>query len=469
MNAAARSFEPARPFDLDVERQLLGALLIDNRAAEALIGALEPAHFAEALHGRIYDAIVRAVKAGEAASPVTLRAQFALDEGMRAAGGDVYLADLAGEGAHCADAAQWARVVQGLAFRRTLIETAREIQDVAFSAGVDCDAGRIADVAERLLGQATAGASSAGAERFRSIGDLAGEVARGLSEGAGERGVPFGIAALDDLTGGARAKELIIVGARPGMGKTAFAGHLALSAAKAGHAVAFFSMEMAAGAVTLRLIAAQAFARGASVAYEAARRGALSAAEAAALVEAEADLRALPLYVHEGRTLTPAGLFLAARRMQRRLSERGAPLGLVIVDHLQKIRPERDCRGNKVAEMTEISDALQKMAGALCVPVVALSQLNRAVETRGGERRPEISDLRESGAIEQDADVVILLYREAYYMKKREPDMMSPEWHDWRAEWLRCRHVLDVHVAKQRNGQEGRLRAFFDGASSGIR
>jgi replicative DNA helicase len=241
-----------------------------------------------------------------------------------------------------------------------------------------------------------------------------------------------------------------------------------LSAAKAGHAVAFFSMEMAAAAVTLRLIAATAFAQGACVAYDAARRGQLRGEEARALYAAEGALRALPLYVHEGRTLTPSGLFLAARRIKNRLSETATPLGLVVVDHIQKIRPERDCRGNKVAEMTEISDALQKMAGALDVPVVALSQLNRAVEARS-ERRPELSDLRESGAIEQDADLALLLYREAYYVKKREPHPNAVEWNDWHAEWLRCRNVLDVHVAKQRNGQEGHVRAFFDGASSGIR
>jgi replicative DNA helicase len=461
-------FDVARPSDVVSEQQLLGALLLDNRVAERLAGVLEPEHFADPLHLRIYEAIQRAVRAGEAASPFTLKAQFELDAGMRAVGGTVYLAALAGLAVDCVDPVQWARVLRTLAFRRTLIAAAREVQDLAFSAGVEMEAGKIADIAERLMGAATEGASSAGPERFRAIGDLASEVAAGLDAGEAARGVPFGIQGLDALTGGARAKELIVVGARPGMGKTAFAGHVALSAARAGHAVAFFSMEMAAAAVTLRLISAAAFAAGRSVAYEAARRGALEPRDRTALIEAEASLRALPLYVHEGRTLTPSGLFLAARRLKARAGERGERLGLVIVDHMQKIRPERDCRGNKVAEMTEISDALQKMAGALDVPVIALSQLNRAVEGRA-ERRPELSDLRESGAIEQDADIVLLLFREAYYVKKREPHPAAPEWPDWHAEWLRCRHVLDVHVAKQRNGQEGHVRAFFDGASAGVR
>lgn len=458
-----------RPHDLTSEQQLLGALLLDNAAAEAVLAFFLPEHFAEPLHARIYDAIVRAVKAGQAASPFTLKAQFEGDAGMRGVGGPVYLAELAAMAHGCAEVAAWARGLHALSFRRTLIAAAREIQDVAFSAGVDADAGKIADVAERLLSAATEGASSAGVEKFRSIGGLASEVTGALGRGARAAGVSFGLSALDELTGGAHAKELIIVGARPGMGKTAFAGHLALSGARAGHAVAFFSMEMAAAAVTLRLIAARAFADGLGVAYDAARRGTLPPAQMEALFAGEAALAQLPLYVHEGRTLTPSGLFLAARRMQNRMRDTGTPLGLVIVDHLQKIRPERDCRGNKVAETTEISDALQKMAGTLNVPVVALSQLNRAVEGRGGERRPELSDLRESGAIEQDADVVLLLYREAYYVKKREPHRLSPEWNDWFAEWRRCQHVLDIHVAKQRNGQEGHLRVHFDGASSGIR
>jgi replicative DNA helicase len=178
--------------------------------------------------------------------------------------------------------------------------------------------------------------------------------------------------------------------------------------------------------MTLRLITAHAFAQGKHVAYD------------------------------------------AARRLQNRQRESEHPLGLVLVDHIQKIRPERDMRCNKVAEMTEISDALQKMAGTLDVPVVALSQLNRAVEGRA-DRRPELSDLRESGAIEQDADIVLLLFREAYYVKKREPHEASGEWSDWHAEWLRCRHALDIHLAKHRNGQEGHVRALFDGPSSGIR
>ncbi len=463
-----RTLDLPRPYDVETEQQLLGDLLLFNEHIERLMGFLDGRHFAEPLHSRIYDAIMRAVKGGQTASPFTLRCEFEDDAGMAAVGGTRYLAELAAMARECLDPVKWAAAPHAMAFRRNLIGVAREIQDAAQNAAIEYDAEKIADFAERMMAEATAGSSPAATERFRSIGDLAGEVIRGVTGPKGEPAVMFGLSRLDDLTGGMRAKELIIVGARPGMGKTAFAGHLALMAARQGHAVAFFSMEMSAPAVTLRLVTATAFANGRALAYEAARKGELKADEEAVLFESEAWLRALPLYVHEGRGLVPSGLMLAAKRMQNKMRHTATPLGLVIVDHIQKIRPERDMRGNKVAEMTEVSDALQKMAGALSLPVVALSQLNRAVEGRP-DRKPELSDLRESGAIEQDADLVLLLYREAYYVKKREPHFSAPEWGDWHAEWMRCRHALDVHVAKQRNGQEGHVRVHFDGPSSALR
>jgi replicative DNA helicase len=458
------TFDLPRPHDVDTEQQLLGELMLNNALAARLVGVLEPRHFAEPLHQRLYDAIARAVKAGLPATPFTLRPEFESDEALRTAGGAGYFVTLAARAGECLDAAAWAQALKNLAFRRVLIATARDIQDAAFRAPIEADPAQIADRAETLLAEAFA--DTAGAQdRFRPLGDLAHEV---MTKTDAEPGVKFGLDRLDDITGGLRAKELVIVGARPGMGKTAFAGHLALAAAKQGRGVAFFSMEMAAAAITLRLIAAHAFARGASVAYDEARRGRLDARQMHALIEAEASLRTLPLFVNEGRQLTPSGLLIAAKRVQKRLRDTQTPLGLVVVDHIQKIRPDRDCRGNKVAEMTEISDALQKMAGALNLPVVALSQLNRAVEGREG-RRPEFSDLRESGAIEQDADLVLLLYREAYYALKSEPHRAHPDWAEWHADYLKCATALDIFIAKHRNGREGQVRAHFDAPSSGIK
>ncbi len=458
------AFDLPRPNDIGSEQQLLGELLLNNAAAERLAATLAPRHFAEPLHQRIYDAIARAVRAGLAATPHTLKPAFEHDDALKHVGGVAYLAELAAKAGECVDPLAWAESLKNLAFRRDLIAAARDMQDQAFKAGIDTTPAAIAEEAEALLANALADTQTP-ADRFQPIGQLAASVLSATEEAPA---LKFGLRALDDITGGMRAKELIIVGARPGMGKTAFAGHVALSAAKQGRSVAFFSMEMAAAALTLRLITAEAFAAGRTIAYSELRRGRMPETEMAALLEAEARLHGLPLYIHEGRQLTPSGLLLAAKRAQKKLRDTVAPLGLVVVDHIQKIRPDRDCRGNKVAEMTEISDALQKMAGTLDVPVLALSQLNRAVESRA-DRKPELADLRESGAIEQDADLVLLLYREAYYVQKREPHRADPEWPNWFAEHTRCATRLDIAIAKHRNGREANVTTHFDAPSSGVR
>lgn len=458
-----------RPYDIDLEQQLLGYLLLCNEELDKLIGKLEPEHFADPVHQRIYDAVVTAVQAGQTASAFTLKNEFEDDRALKPIGGASYLAVLSGQARHCADPLAWAKIIKGMAFRRNLIQAAREVQDMAQNASVDFGPEKVAEEAERMMLEATSWASPTRIDRFRAVGDVARDVLSQITGPKGEPSVLFGLHGLDSAVGGMRAKELIIVGARPGMGKTAFAAHVARMAARQGHGVGFFSMEMSAPAVTLRLVTAEAYDNGISVAYEAARRSQLTSDEQEALFRAEVDLAQLPLRIHEGRGLTPAGIALAARRLQTEMAATPNPLGLIIIDHLQKIRPDRDCRGNKVAEMTEISDALQKMAGALSVPVVALSQLNRSVEARGGEKRPELSDLRESGSIEQDADVVLMLYREAYYLKKSEPAPTDPAYNDWYAKWLGSRHKLDIHIAKQRNGPEGRCTVHFDAPSSAIR
>lgn len=464
-----RKLDLVRPYDVEIEQQLLGHLMLYNNRLEQL-AFLEPHHFADPLHQRIFEAIKAVVQVGKIASPFTLRNEFEDDAAMRTVGGPVYLANLAAIARNCLDPLKWAETIHNFAFRRNMVQVARDIQDAVQGASIEHSAQDLAAHAERLIADAAGNASPAASERFRSAGDVASEVLQAVTGSKGESSVRFGLTALDELTGGMRPKELIIVGARPGMGKTAFAAHLARMAARQGHTVAFFSMEMSAPAVTLRLITAEAFDRGRSIAYEAVRRGQLSEDDQGALFAAEGDLRMLPLRIHEGRGLTPAGLNLAARRLQNETAKSSHPLGLVILDHIQKIKPDRDCRGNKVAEMTEISDALQKMAGSLNVPVVALSQLNRQVETRGQDKRPELSDLRESGSIEQDADLALLLYREAYYVKKAEPSRADAGvWADWHAKWLNTKHKLDVHIAKHRNGSEGRCTVHFDAPSSALR
>lgn len=468
MGLHAQAAQLQRPYDIQIEQQLLGALLLDNEKGAKVFGELLPGHFADALHQRIYDAIESAVKSGSVASAFTLKNEFESDGPMKEVGGPTYLAQLTVDGGSCLDPPFWARTIRSMAFRRALIDAARQIERAALEAPLEFDAERMAEMAEEYIGTVSrVEVGKSHLHTFQSIGSVAAKVLTSLLSDKPEPTVRLGLTGIDDIIGGVRPGELMIVGARPGMGKTAFAAHIAKAGAAQGVGVAFFSMEMSAPAITLRLATSVAYDSGWNIAYESARKGNLSADQAQALLHCEERLRKLPLYIHEGRNLTPSGIYMAARRAQSALRDH-APLGLIIVDHIQKIKPERDMRGNKVAEMTEVSDALQKMAGQLNVPVIALSQLNRAVEGRT-DKRPELSDLRESGSIEQDADIVLLLYREAYYVNKKRPHPTSPEYPLWHAEMLRCEHVLDVQIAKHRNGREGSVRVYFDGPSSALK
>lgn len=471
MNAKSpRIDDPFKP-DVDTEQYVLGYLLRYNNGYARVADILRPEHFAEPLHQRIYDAIGAAITAGQPATPFTLNSQFAGDEAMKQMGGAVYLVnlDLGAGSAAIVPIENAARILVGRAFRRHLIQVARDIQDRAFLAPVEEDIPALLRHAEVSINDASLFAPRV-TESFVSIGDVAAAVVRKITDPEQAwPAVPFGLSALDELTGGMLAKELVIVGARPGMGKTAFAGHVAMSAASKGYGVAFFSMEMPSTAITLRMLTAQAHVGGVAIPYQAARKGTIRAeSDHAALMEAEAALRVLPLSLHEGRSLSPSGILMAAKREQDRAGRTPYPLGLVIVDHIQKIKPDRSHRDNKVAEMTEISDGLHKMAGSMDVAVIALSQLNRMVEQRN-DKRPELSDLRESGSIEQDADTVMLLFREAYYHKKKEPPRASDDYDEWFAKWDYLRDRLDVYVVKQRNGAEGRCTVKFDAPTSAMR
>lgn len=457
--------------DIECEQALLGGLLHHNSAVNRVATFLHPEHFSEPLHQRVYESIVRAVRAGRLASAVTLKHEFGDDKALAELGGTEYLVGMMSVSMGSATPFEnMGRLIFDLAFRRHMIDVARELQLRASQVALDESAETLARYAERVVNDAVDTISGASSERFASVRNFAAAAVRSVTDPQAAHAVPYGLSALDDIVGGLRPKELTIVGARPGMGKTAFAGHLALSAAKAGHRVAFFSMEMSGQAIGLRLLTAEAFATGTAIAYEALRKGQMKPGEDATLFEAEGSLSQLPIDIHEGRGLTPAGIVMATKRLRDVHALTKHPVGLVIVDHLQKIKPDRDLRGNKVGEMTEISDALQKMAGTLDLPVVALSQLNRQVEGQGNDRRPELSHLRESGSIEQDADVVLLLYRHAYYVRKREPSPPGTAEHaEWHAEWLAHKHKLDIHVAKHRNGAEGRCTVYFDAPSSALR
>ncbi len=458
------------PHDVEVEQALIGTLLADSAQVDEVSGFLKPEHFFEPLHGRIYKSILACRAAGRPASVQSLKQEFSFDRALAELGGVRYIMACVDTAPTTIHGAHFGRLTYDFATKRALIELAADIDAVAKDTPSEWSSGDLMQMAESKISELSRQIEFRGTDTFKHIGGLANKVVDDCIAKVVQPSVLFGLRALDDLTGGMHEQEVIVVGGRPGMGKTAFAAQVAMNAAEQGHAVAFFSMEMPAVAIVQRCLTSIAYRQGSRIAYEALRKGRMDVGDADALVRANAEFTGLPIWIHEGRTQKPSSILSEAYRMQRQAEQQGQRLGLIIVDHIQKVLPERDMRGNKVAEVTEVSDALQKMAGALKCPVIALSQLNRGVEGRE-DKRPELRDLRESGSIEQDADVVLLLHREAYYLKKKEPDPYrdTAKHNEWMAKWRECRNQLEIQVAKQRNGPEGKAEVFFDAPSSAIK
>jgi replicative DNA helicase len=473
--------EPPRNYE--AEQALLGAILVNNKAFEQVADFLVAEDFAEAAHGRVYEAVRILIERGQIATPVTLKAYFEQDEGLAEIGGAAYLARLAGAAVSIINAAEYGRLVHDLALRRNLIALGEDVVNEAFRHDIDLDAmGQIEIAEKRLYDLATTGQYEGGFLSFETALTHAIEMAEAAYAREGSlTGVATGFADLDKLLGGLHRSDLLILAGRPAMGKTALATNIAFHAAKRradiaretgqdiasiedGAVIGFFSLEMSAEQLATRILAEQA-----QVSSEKIRRGELSHDDFARVVQASQDLARVPLYIDDTPALTVAGLRTRARRLKR---QRG--LGLIVVDYLQLVNASaRNREANRVQEISEISRGLKTLAKELDVPVVALSQLSRAVEQRE-DKRPQLSDLRESGSIEQDADVVMFIFREEYYLQKAEPVQRAEEddtkYLDRMQKWQeRCEAVYglaEVIVAKQRHGPTGTVKLRFEGATT---
>ena len=419
---------PALPRNLEAEAALLGALMIDNRIAEDVQLKLRADHFDEPLHGRIYDAIMRLVERNMVANPVTLRPLFEGDEAMRELGGPAYLAQLTGSGAALIGARDFAGQIYDLALLRELIGVGRDMVEKAFDTSELVDPKSQIEAAESALYKvAEEGGEQGSVKSFGQATRLAVEQAeRALNSGGHLSGITTGLDSVNGKIGGLHRSDLLILAGRPGMGKTALATNIAFNAARrltrdredgiedaksVGAGVAFFSLEMSADQLATRILSEQS-----GISSENLRMGKISQQDFRNLARAAAELETLPLYIDDTPGLTIAALRTRARRLKR---QRG--VGLVVVDYLQLLQGTgRSGESNRVQEISEISRGLKTLAKELNVPVLALSQLSRAVEQRE-DKRPQLSDLRESGSIEQDADIVLFVYREEYYVQSREP------------------------------------------------
>lgn len=459
------------PHNIDAEQALLGAILVNNEALDRVSGFLEPIHFFDPLHQQIFEISSQIIQAGKQATPVTLRTFFESAEPI-ASGLSVpqYLGRLAAEATTIINAQDYGQTIHDLATRRSLITIGEEMVTTAYDSPVDFPPrSQIEDAEQQLFGLAETGKYGQGFQSFREALTTAVEMAsNAYQRDGGLSGIASGLKDLDHKLGGLQSSDLIILAGRPSMGKTALATNIAFHVAHAyraekqsdgsdkavnGAVVAFFSLEMSAEQLATRIISEQA-----EIPSERIRRGMIDEAQFKELARVSQNLSALPLYIDETGGISVAQLAARARKLKRQTN-----LGLIIVDYLQLLSGSRRSGDSRVQEITEITTSLKALAKELTVPIMALSQLSRQVEQRD-DKRPQLADLRESGSIEQDADVVMFVFREEYYVERRKPPESNvEEFVKWQEEMSRVHGMAEVIIGKQRHGPTGTVQLKFDG------
>ncbi|MGY9020383.1 MAG: replicative DNA helicase [Alphaproteobacteria bacterium] len=457
------------PSNLEAEQALLGAILVNNRAFEQISDFVKPEHFANQAHGRIFETIGKQIERGQEANPTTLQFFFEKDEGLASLGGHAYLARLAASAVTIINARDYGQTIHDLFLRRQLIGLGEDTVNEAYDPEIDDAAlNQIERTEQRLYDLATAGDYQGGFKDFASVLTVAVQQAEAAYKRDGKlTGVGTGLTDLDALLGGLHKSDLVILAGRPSMGKTALATNIAFHAAKNirretdefgnesvvdGAVIGFFSLEMSSEQLATRILAEES-----GVGSDLIRRGAMGNKEFGQLVQASHELQRAPIFIDDTPALTVSALRTRARRLKRQHG-----LGMIVVDYLQLLSGSSSRQDNRVQEVSEITRGLKTLAKELDVPVLALSQLSRQVEQRD-DKRPQLSDLRESGSIEQDADVVMFIYREEYYVARREPREDTPEHHMWQEEMEKVHNVAEVIVSKQRHGPTGRALLHFNG------
>ena len=460
------------PHNIEAEQALLGALLVNNVTYERISELLKPEHFYDPVHGRIYGAIATLINRGQIADPKTLRGLFDNDPALAAVGGANYLIDLAANIVTIFNIEDYARLIHDLYLRRQLIGLGTDVVNEAFQHDLDKPASTQIETTEaKLFELARTGETDRGFVKLEKA--LA--VSIKMAEEAHKRdshitGVTTGLRDIDRKMGGLQRSDLIILAGRPSMGKTALATNMAFNAAHAfyksegreGSGVAFFSLEMSAEQLATRLLGDFS-----SVPSDKIRRGEIKTEDFTKFIEASQTLSRVPLYIDDTPALSVAGLRTRARRLKRMVPH----LGVIVIDYLQLLHGSGNKNGdNRVQEVSEITRNLKALAKELDIPVLALSQLSRAVEMRE-DKKPQLADLRESGSIEQDADVVMFVYREEYYHSRAEPaqrqdenpDKFNDRFARWQQRGEEVRNIAEVLIAKQRHGPIGSVELHFDG------
>ncbi|MBV1691620.1 replicative DNA helicase [Novosphingobium sp. G106] len=464
------------PANVEAEAAFLGAVLIDNRVMEELPVQLSPAHFFEPAHSRIFERLTQLMDRAAVVTPVTLRPYFESDETLKELGGLTYLARLTADGQGLLAPRELAEQIYDLALLRELVSVGRGLVEAAMDTSESVAPMQQIERAEASLYAVAEGAGTANeAKGFATATKVAiAGIEKALNSGGHVSGKTTGLDSINQKIGGLHDSDLIILAGRPGMGKTSLATNIAFNAAERmrrdrvdgiedaksiGAATAFFSLEMSADQLATRILAEQS-----GISSESLRMGKISREDFQQLSYASQRLAELPLYIDDTPALTIAALRTRARRLKRRHN-----IGLIVVDYLQLLQGTGRANDNRVNEISEISRGLKTLAKELSCPVIALSQLSRAVEQRE-DKRPMLSDLRESGSIEQDADMVWFVFREDYYVNATEPKMptdndsadVRAKWDEWCAKMEQVTGLAELIVAKQRHGSTGRVRMRFE-------
>ncbi len=456
----------AMPHHIEAEQQLLGAILTNNDVFDRVSSIINQTHFYEPVHARIYEIAESRISKNALASPVTLKAFMEDDEGLKELGGPAYLARLAGAAISSFAARDYAQMIYDLAIRRALIRLGGDISAKAAKVDVASEpAEQIVEAEQELYKLGEQGQADSGFQSFlKAVTDAVNVANAAYQREGGLAGLSTGLQDLDSKLGGLHRSDLLILAGRPSMGKTSLATNIAFNIAKAyrkgalpdgsqgavdGGVVGFFSLEMSAEQLAGRILS-----EASEISSHKIRQGDMNESEFRRFVDAAKALEACPLYIDDTAAIPIAQLAARARRLKRTHG-----LDLLIIDYLQLVRGTSD---NRVQEIGEISMGLKAIAKELEIPVLALSQLSRQVESRD-DKRPQLSDLRESGSIEQDADVVMFVYRGEYYKEREKPDETNLEgMAAWQDDMARLHGKAEVIIGKQRHGPIGTIDLSFE-------
>tara|TARA_B100000963_G_scaffold146964_1_gene127976 strand:+ start:22020 stop:23444 length:1425 start_codon:yes stop_codon:yes gene_type:complete len=452
--------EKKQPSNIEAEQALLGSILVNNDIIDEIANIINSTSFYDPAHTKIYEVIEILNNKGMIANPITLKNYFEKDDMLDEVGGTEYLVKLTRFSSSTKQAIDYAKVVHEMYLRRELVLISDDLSHETLNTKEN-NAEQIIEKTEKsLFDLAERGSFSQSYLKFNKALDQTIEMATlAMKNDRGIVGVPTGLTELDEKLGGLHKSDLVILAGRPSMGKTALATNIAYHAAQQlmsrqeKSSVAFFSLEMSSEQLSTRILSEQARIKSDDI-----RRGKVTEEEINRYIETSRNIYNLPLFIDETPAITIATLSNRARRIKRLFG-----LSLIVVDYIQLMRASNLLRNDgRVQEVSEITQGLKALAKELSVPVLALSQLSRAVEQRD-DKQPQLADLRESGSIEQDADVVMFVYREEYYLERKQPKLGSIEHAEWQSKMNDVNGLADIILGKQRHGPTGTVKVEFEG------